>query len=93
MKQADDVKPPSSSLNEFDDLLAMMLKHRSDLDELSRGLAHAVATAAMANNHFWQDLGLSSGHELLLLMQVHFGSMKKLNVSDMKWKNFLYRQM
>ena len=84
MKQADDVKQPSSSLNEFDDLLAMLREHRSDHDELSRWLAHAVATVATANNHFWQDLGLSSGRELSLLMQVHFGNMKKLNASDMK---------
>lgn len=93
VQQADGVKTPVSSLDEFDDLLALLLDHRSDHDELSRWLAHAVATAAMADNHLWQDLGLPSRRELSLLMQAHFGSLKELNAGDMKWKKFLYRQL
>jgi hypothetical protein len=49
-------------------------------------LAHAVATAAMAGNHLWQELGLPSWRELSLLMQIHFSSLKELNAGDMKWK-------
>ncbi len=93
VQQAVGVKPPASSLDEFDDLLRLLLDHRGDHDELSRWLAHAVATAAMADNHLWQDLGLPSRRELSLLMQTHFGSLKELNAGDMKWKKFLYRQL
>jgi len=85
--------PPASRLDEFDDLLALLLDHRSHQDELSHWLAHAVATAAMADNHLWQDLGLPSRRELSLLMQTHFASLAQLNAGDMKWKKFLYRQL
>jgi nitrogen fixation protein NifQ len=89
-----DCPPPAPSLlDEFDDLLALLLDHRSCLDEPSRWLAHAVATAAMANNHLWQDLGLPSRVELSALMQLHFTSLALRNTGDMKWKKFFYRQM
>jgi nitrogen fixation protein NifQ len=89
-----DCPPPAPSLlDEFDDLLALLLDHRSCLDEPSRWLAHAVATAAMANNHLWQDLGLPSRVELSALMQLHFTSLALRNTGDMKWKKFFYRQL
>ena len=84
---------PAGSLDEFDDLLALLLEYRSHQDELSEWLAHAVATAAMADNHLWQDLGLPSRRELSLLMQTHFASLAQRNAGDMKWKKFLYRQL
>ena len=82
-----------SQLDEFDDLLDLLLDHRSCLDDPSRWLAHAVATAAMADNHLWQDLGLPHRGELSALMQSHFSSLAQRNGGDMKWKKFLYRQL
>ena len=90
---ADAPAPPAASPDEFDDLLALLLEHRSHQDELTQWLAHAVATAAMADNHLWQDLGLPSRRELSQLMQTHCASLKQLNAGDMKWKKFLYRQL
>lgn len=92
-RQADGPAPPPDSLDEFDDLLALLLEHRSHRDELSDWLAHAVATAAMADNHLWQDLGLPSRRELSQLMQTHFAGLAERNAGDMKWKKFLYRQL
>ena len=85
--------PAPSLLDEFDDLLALLLDHRSGQDEPSRWLSHAVATAAMADNHVWQDLGLPSRVELSALMRLHFTSLALRNTGDMKWKKFFYRQL
>ena len=84
---------PDSLLNEFDDLVGLLLEHRTDPDQLSKWLAHALATAAMADNHLWQDLGLPSRVELSALMQAHFTSLALRNSGDMKWKKFFYRQL
>jgi nitrogen fixation protein NifQ len=80
-------------LDEFDDLLTMLLEHRSTEDDESRWLAHALATASMAENHLWQDMGLPNRAKLSELMSRHFTSLSIRNVGDMKWKKFFYRQL
>jgi nitrogen fixation protein NifQ len=79
--------------DEFDDLVSLLLDHRTGNDEPSRWLAHAIATAAMADNHLWQDLGLPSRAELSWLMQTQFTRLALRNSGDMKWKKFFYRQL
>ena len=81
------------ALDEFDELVALLLAHQSTDALDSRWLAHAVATASMADNHLWQDLGLPSRVELNALMQTRFTALKQKNVGDMKWKKFFYRQL
>jgi nitrogen fixation protein NifQ len=85
--------PAEACLDEFDDLLGLLLDHRTYNDDKSRWLAHAIATASMADNHLWQDLGLPSRAELSWLMQSHFTSLALRNSGDMKWKKFFYRQL
>ncbi len=85
--------PAESSLDEFDDLVDLLLEHRTYPDDQSRWLARAIATAAMADNHLWQDLGLPSRGQLSWLMQAHFTSLALRNSGDMKWKKFFYRQL
>ena len=80
-------------LDEFDDLLALLTAHQSLPGKESRWLACAVATASMADNHLWQDLGLPNRGVLNNLMQTHFTALKLKNASDMKWKKFFYRQL
>lgn len=79
--------------DEFDDLVALLLEHRASdsIDDL--WLAHAIATAAMGNNHLWQDMGLPSRKVLSALLNEHFPTLAVLNVKDMKWKKFFYRQL
>lgn len=84
---------PREDVDEFDDLVALLLAHESHPAPDSRWLAHAVATASMADNHLWQDLGLPSRLELNALMQTRFAALKAKNVGDMKWKKFFYRQL
>ena len=81
------------ALDEFDELVALLLAHQSTDALDSRWLAHAIATASMADQHLWQDLGLPSRVELNALMQTRFTALKQKNVGDMKWKKFFYRQL
>lgn len=85
--------PAEARLDEFGDLVALLLDHRVRCDEPSRWLSHAVATACMGANHLWQDMGLPSRKVLSALMETHFTSLALLNTGDMKWKKFFYRQL
>ncbi|KAA8996899.1 nitrogen fixation protein NifQ [Affinibrenneria salicis] len=51
-----------------------------------------VASASLAFNHLWQDLGLSSRTELRLLMGDCFPPLVAMNEHNMRWKKFFYRQ-
>ena len=57
-------------------------------DAMETWLAHAIATAAMCENHLWQDKGLPNRKVLAALMQKYFPSLAALNNKDMKWKKF-----
>jgi nitrogen fixation protein NifQ len=79
--------------DEFPDLLALLLEHRSVPGEKSHWLAQAVATACMGRNHLWQDLGLLHRGMLSVLMREQFTTLFLRNVGDMKWKKFFYKQL
>jgi nitrogen fixation protein NifQ len=79
------------ALDEFPDLLQLLIDHCAVNDEGHRRMAHLVATACMGNDHLWQDLGLPSRKELSDLMSHHFPALAAKNANDMKWKKFLYR--
>ena len=81
------------AMDEFDELVALLLAHQTSDAPDSRWLAHASATASMADNHLWQDLGLPSRVELTTLMATRFTALKQKNAGDMKWKKFFYRQL
>lgn len=51
-----------------------------------------IACASLGFNHLWQDLGLDSREELRELMCDCFPSLVRLNVHNMRWKKFFYRQ-
>ncbi len=79
--------------DEFDDLLALLGERRSAEGEPSHWLAHAIATACMADNHLWQDMGLPNRGVLNALLREHFTMLYLKNVGDMKWKKFFYKQL
>lgn len=81
------------AVDEFDDLVQLLLDNESAPGPDSRWLACTVATASMAENHLWQDLGLPSRKELNALMQTRYAPLKLKNSGDMKWKKFFYRQL
>ena len=73
--------------------MELLLEHESQPGAESRWLACAVATASMAENHLWQDLGLPDRAALNALMLTRFTALKLKNAGDMKWKKFFYRQL
>src|SRR5689334_12087217 len=58
--------------DEFADLVDLLLEHRSEPTETSAWLAYAVATAAMGENHLWQDMGLPSRKHLSEFLRLRF---------------------
>jgi nitrogen fixation protein NifQ len=84
---------PALSWDEFEGLVTLLLLHRRDDLAETRWLAHAIATAAMRENHLWQDMGLPSRKVLNDLLKEHFAALHAKNTGDMKWKKFFYRQL
>jgi len=84
---------PSGGLDEFDEIVELLLEHRASAGEHETWLAYAIASAAMGANHLWQDMGLPSRAVLSRLMQTHFPTLAEKNSGDMKWKKFFYRQL
>lgn len=87
------VAPGPARLDEFEELFELLLEHASPRDEMARWLAAAIATAAQREDHLWQDMGLPSRRELSAILTQRFASLAALNVHDMKWKKFFYRQL
>jgi len=78
---------------ERDDLLTLLLEHRTGRDLSELWMAEIVTAACMANDHLWQDLGLWNRADLSRLMLENFPALAAKNVKDMKWKKFLYKQL
>lgn len=87
---------PAGDMNpydEYDDLLALLMQHSAIPGAQGHWLAHAIATAAMGDNHLWEDMGLSSRAVLSRLMTEYFPTLAARNSGNMKWKKFFYRQL
>ncbi len=89
----DGVELVDKRLDEFDDLLQMLLDCRVEPGEELAWLSCAIASAAMADNHLWQDMGLPNRKVLSDLMAQYFPVLSARNIDDMKWKKFFYRQL
>lgn len=79
--------------DEFADLLELLLESRTEPSETSAWLAYATASAAMGENHLWQDMGLPSRKHLSDFLRSRFAPLAARNTGDMKWKKFFYRQL
>lgn len=79
--------------DEIEELLQLLLDHRTRDDEETRWVAHAVATACMGDDHLWQDMDLPSRAVLSQLLDRYFTALSRRNTGDMKWKKFFYKQL
>ena len=79
--------------DEFDDLHALLMAHRSEASEEMQWLACTIATACLGNNHLWQDMGLPNRGVLSELMRRYFTALHDKNTGNMKWKKFFYKQL
>ena len=83
----------SEFMDEYDDLVNLLMEYRIESSDVQTWLCHAVASASMHDNHLWQDLGLPGRAVLSQLMRENFPALAERNSSDMKWKKFFYRQL
>ncbi|MFC3912352.1 nitrogen fixation protein NifQ [Pseudaeromonas sharmana] len=56
-------------------------------------MAGIIATASMGFNHLWEDLGLDSRARLRELIHCCFPALITMNVDNLRWKKFFYRQL
>jgi nitrogen fixation protein NifQ len=85
-----------SRSDEIDDLMALLLDHADPSAGPKADPDHGawlIACASLGDRHLWQDLGLPSRDALSALIARWFPALKALNVGDMKWKKFFYRQL
>jgi nitrogen fixation protein NifQ len=82
-----------SGFDEFEDLLGLLMAHRSDDSRRSLWLAHAIAACCMGDDHLWQDMGLPNRQELSNLLAQHFSTLYARNTGGMRWKKFFYKQL
>jgi nitrogen fixation protein NifQ len=80
-------------MDEFDDLVELLLDHRCDDTDETRELAVFITNACMGDNHLWQDMNLPNRKVLSELMQTRFPTLAARNTGDMKWKKFFYKQL
>ncbi|MEG3639831.1 nitrogen fixation protein NifQ [Magnetococcus sp. PR-3] len=79
---------------EIDELLQLFLEHVGPDGELEKVLmARILAAGCMADNHLWEDLGLTSRTQLSSLILTNFPTLSQLNSKNMKWKRFFYKQL
>lgn len=86
--------PSDSSLEtEFADLLQLLMEARSPATRETRWLACAIASAALFDNHLWQDLHLPNRRVLSALLERYFPALARRNTGNMRWKAFFYKQL
>lgn len=81
------------AMEERNDLVRLLLGHRSLGVEEEEWAAWMVAGACARPDHLWQDLGLRDRSDVSALMETFFQPLAARNVRNMKWKKFLYREM
>jgi nitrogen fixation protein NifQ len=84
---------PNAPDDEFQDLLDLLLEYRAVPDAASARLCHFIATAALGENHLWQDMKLPNRDALSRLMRENFPALAAKNSNNMKWKKFFYREL
>jgi nitrogen fixation protein NifQ len=81
----------NQAIEELADLFTLLREYRAGRQESEVWLARIVAWGCAGRDHLWQDLGLVDRGELSTLMTAAFPGLAALNVTDMKWKKFIYR--
>lgn len=82
-----------AGFDEFEDLLSLLLEHRSDESRETLWLAHAITACCMGEDHLWQDMGLPNRQALSDLLSHYFTSLFARNTGGMRWKKFFYKQL
>ena len=79
--------------DEWLEVRELLVAHASHEHPSAIWMADAVAAGCLGGNHLWRDMGLPNRQLLTDLLNTNFGDLAKLNVKDMKWKKFFYKQL
>jgi nitrogen fixation protein NifQ len=79
--------------DEWQELRELLLGGRRGLSTAEVYLADIIAAACLGGDHLWRDLGLATRQDLRELLMLNFPALAALNVRDMKWKKFFYKQL
>lgn len=90
---ADESGCPGLRSDEMDDLLALLLEHRSNGADHTAWLAYAIAAGCMGDGHLYHDMGLPDRQALSNLLRQNFTTLFVKNSGNMKWKKFFYKQL
>ena len=80
-------------IDEFADLVDLLMGYRKDQDPGGEWIARAVAGGCMGDSHLWEDLGLLSRASLSALLTDYFPALVAHNTHNLRWKRFFYRQL
>lgn len=78
---------------EWQQLRNLLLSYCEGRQPDEHGMASVVAAACMGGDHLWRDLGLDSRQQLRELLFSYFPALAALNVQNMRWKKFFYKQL
>lgn len=84
---------PGPRHQEYDDLLALLNEHAREPSEEILAVARWIAFSCMGENHLWEDLGLPERPALTSLIGECFPRLRALNLQNMRWKKFFYKQL
>lgn len=80
-------------IDEFDDIVCLLMDHAAHASADTVRLARVVAQACLGENHLWQDLALPHRQALSDLLRENFPALCEKNTGNMRWKKFFYRQL
>jgi len=78
---------------ERSELISLLNAYRNQKDPSSEQMAVVIATACLTKFHLWESLGLADRQQLGELIAYNFPKLYALNVNNMRWKRFFYRQL
>ena len=84
---------PVDRVDEYEDLVALLLDNRSGSHEDAEHVARWVAASCLMDGHLWRAMELADRKELSGLIAGYFSPLFDKNTTDMKWKKFFYRQL
>ncbi len=83
----------SLRMDEHQELNQLLLKNADNSLPFSTEMAAVISAGCLGSKHLWHDLGLPERPLLSQLFSDYFPDLFALNVSNMRWKRFLYRQL
>lgn len=78
---------------EQEQLHQLLLRYLDHAAPFATEMAAVISVACLGSQHLWHDLGLPERPVLSQLFSDYFPDLFALNVSNMRWKRFLYRQL